>query len=153
MVSYFLAIVQVGKLVNIARLMGLAIDPDESPGLWTIFEAEMRRRVWWDIVFYDVYVPSPLPLPVLRSTSSLHRLVSDCMGQPDLVTEHSYTTKMPKDLDDDPFLKRQQILPLPSLPAISEDGKMYSQQENGFQYFQLKCRCVCLLCRRKSRIV
>ena len=41
-------------MVNIARQMGLAADPDEAPGRYSLFEAEMRRKVWWDIFYYDL---------------------------------------------------------------------------------------------------
>jgi hypothetical protein len=45
---------QVGKMVNIARTMGLEMDPDEFPGKFTLSEAETRRRVWWDVYCYDL---------------------------------------------------------------------------------------------------
>jgi hypothetical protein len=41
-------------MINVARQMGLHTDPDEHPGLYTLFEAEMRRRVWWEVFYYDV---------------------------------------------------------------------------------------------------
>lgn len=44
----------VGKMINVARMMGLAIDPDEFPGTYSLFEAETRRRIWWDIYYYDM---------------------------------------------------------------------------------------------------
>jgi Fungal specific transcription factor domain len=48
----------VGKMVNIARLMGLARDPDEftcgPAAKYTLWEAEMRRRMWWDVFYYDL---------------------------------------------------------------------------------------------------
>lgn len=44
----------VGKMINVARMMGLAVDPDEFPGTYSLFEAETRRRIWWDIVYYDM---------------------------------------------------------------------------------------------------
>ena len=43
-------------MVNVAQMMGLSTDPDEFPGKYTLFEAELRRRVWWDVYYYDVYV-------------------------------------------------------------------------------------------------
>jgi Fungal specific transcription factor domain len=43
-----------GKVINIALMMGLSTDPDEFPGKYNLFEAEQRRRVWWDIYYYDV---------------------------------------------------------------------------------------------------
>ena len=54
MVTY---VYQVGKMVNTARVMGLNLDPDEFPGAYPLFEAEARRRVWWDVFYYDLYVP------------------------------------------------------------------------------------------------
>jgi len=48
---------QVGKMVNAARRMGLNLDPDAFPGTYPLFEAETRRRVWWDVFYYDLYVP------------------------------------------------------------------------------------------------
>jgi hypothetical protein len=45
-------------MVNIARQMGLGMDPDEFPGRYSTFEAETRRRIWWDIYYYDLYAPS-----------------------------------------------------------------------------------------------
>jgi len=47
-------------MVNIARVMGLNLDPDDFPGTYPLFEAETRRRVWWDVFYYDLYVPGPV---------------------------------------------------------------------------------------------
>jgi hypothetical protein len=44
----------VGKVIHIGQMMGLSTDPDEFPGKYNIFEAEQRRRIWWDIYYYDV---------------------------------------------------------------------------------------------------
>lgn len=41
-------------MTNVARMMGLSMDPDEFPGTYTLFEAETRRRVWWDVFYYDL---------------------------------------------------------------------------------------------------
>ena len=43
----------VGKLVNICKMMGLHLDPDEFPGKYSLFDAEARRRAWWDVYYYD----------------------------------------------------------------------------------------------------
>jgi hypothetical protein len=45
---------QIGKLVNIARTMGLDIDPDLTPGRYGLYESEARRRAWWDVWWWDV---------------------------------------------------------------------------------------------------
>lgn len=47
-------------MVNTARVMGLNLDPDEFPGTYSLFEAESRRRVWWDVFYYDLYVSLPV---------------------------------------------------------------------------------------------
>jgi hypothetical protein len=47
-----------GKVIHIGQMMGLSTDPDEFPGKYNLFEAEQRRRIWWDIYYYDVYVAS-----------------------------------------------------------------------------------------------
>lgn len=44
----------VGKMINVARVMGLSVDPDEFAGAYSLFEAETRRRVWWDVFYYDM---------------------------------------------------------------------------------------------------
>ena len=51
---HVLLCVKVGKMVNVARMMGLAMDPDEFPGTYNLFEAETRRRVWWEVYYYDL---------------------------------------------------------------------------------------------------
>jgi hypothetical protein len=47
-------LLQVGKMVNVARMMGLGMDPDEFPGKYSLFDAETRRRIWWEIYCYDL---------------------------------------------------------------------------------------------------
>jgi hypothetical protein len=41
-------------MVNIARQMGLGTDPDEFPERYSLFDAETRRRLWWDVYYYDL---------------------------------------------------------------------------------------------------
>ncbi len=55
----------VGKLVNICKMMGLHLDPDEFPGKYSLFDAEARRRVWWDVYYYDLCV---FPLALIGFT-------------------------------------------------------------------------------------
>ena len=40
---------RLARAVGVARLLGLHADPDEFPGTYGLFEAEVRRRVWWDV--------------------------------------------------------------------------------------------------------
>ncbi|KIM92184.1 hypothetical protein PILCRDRAFT_114018 [Piloderma croceum F 1598] len=85
----------VGKMVNVARMMGLAMDPDEFPGKYSLFEAETRRRIWWDVFCYDLYV-------------------SDSMGHPPTIPDNSFTTKMPIDVDENSFSPSSTSIPTPS---------------------------------------
>ena len=73
-------------MVNIARDLGLAKDPpevlasaldsfkkarnrtearDSHHAISNLFDAEMRRRIWWDIFYYDVYVFSLVTCPTI----------------------------------------------------------------------------------------
>ncbi|EKM56676.1 uncharacterized protein PHACADRAFT_51141, partial [Phanerochaete carnosa HHB-10118-sp] len=101
----------VGKMINVARMMGLAVDPDEFPGTYSLFEAETRRRIWWDIVYYDM-------------------VVSDCMGHPSLITETSSSTKIPKDVEESSFSPSSTTVPPPP-----ED-----RQYSSIQYFIFRCK-------------
>ncbi|KAH9925108.1 uncharacterized protein B0H18DRAFT_877465 [Fomitopsis serialis] len=103
----------VGKMINVARMMGLANDPDEFPGTYSLFDAEARRRVWWDVFYYDLFV-------------------SDCMGHPPLIPDNSFTTRLPADVDEDAFGPSSTIL-----PGVSETG---DGADKGSAYFVLKCR-------------
>ncbi|KAI0649843.1 hypothetical protein C8Q79DRAFT_901592 [Trametes meyenii] len=101
----------VGKMVNVARMMGLAIDPDEFPGTYSLFEAEARRRLWWDVVYYDLFV-------------------ADCMGHPPLIADNTHTTRLPNDVDEDKFSPSSTSLPEPESPDSDASSA----------YFGLKCR-------------
>ncbi|OCH88727.1 hypothetical protein OBBRIDRAFT_757687 [Obba rivulosa] len=103
----------VGKMINVARMMGLAVDPDDfSGGLYSLFEAETRRRVWWDVFYYDLFV-------------------SDCMGHPPTIADNTFTTRLPAEVDDDQFNPSSTTLPSPPGGEGSEKGTAY---------FVLKCR-------------
>jgi hypothetical protein len=41
-------------MVNVAQMMGLAMDLDEFPGKYSFFEAETRQRIWRDIFCYNL---------------------------------------------------------------------------------------------------
>ena len=128
----------VGKMVNISYMMGLSTDPSEYPGKYSVFDAEMRRRIWWDVYFYDVYVLlfSPSVLEV-NCRLSLPRFVSDCMGQAPIIQDNTYTTKMPADVDEEQFGPSSSSLPVPVPRGAGGDPS-----EVGFAYFVQKCRCV-----------
>ncbi|PIL29170.1 transcription factor [Ganoderma sinense ZZ0214-1] len=101
----------VGKMVNVARMMGLAMDPDEFPGTYNLFEAETRRRVWWEVYYYDLFV-------------------ADAMGHPPLIADNTHTTRLPADVEEDQFTPSCTSLPVP------ED----IQGDSSSIYFCLKCR-------------
>ncbi|KAG5645174.1 hypothetical protein DXG03_006799 [Asterophora parasitica] len=75
----------IGKLVNFARAVGLARDPEEEnwstqgsgQGSRKGTKADQRRRmIWWDLMFYDAFL-------------------SDALHHAPLIASYSYTTKMP----------------------------------------------------------
>ncbi|KAG6888176.1 hypothetical protein C0995_010124 [Termitomyces sp. Mi166 len=67
----------IGKLVNTARGLELARDPESETGVRKHGKAEERRRnIWWDIMFYDIFT-------------------SDVLEQTPLIASHSYKTKIP----------------------------------------------------------
>jgi hypothetical protein len=41
-------------MVNIARQLGLSVDPDDVAGRYGTMEADVRRVVWWEVVYYDL---------------------------------------------------------------------------------------------------
>ncbi|KAF9514308.1 hypothetical protein BS47DRAFT_1453701 [Hydnum rufescens UP504] len=96
----------IGKLVNIAKMMGLHIDPDEFPGKYTLYDAECRRRSWWDVYYYDLFM-------------------SDCMGQEPLIDDNTCTTRLPADVDEDAFHPGSETLP----PPRQESNFAYFRQK------------------------
>ncbi|KAG5351488.1 hypothetical protein C0989_006265 [Termitomyces sp. Mn162] len=70
-------LLQIGKLVNTARGLGLACDPESDAGVRKNEKVEERQRIiWWDIMFYDIFT-------------------SDVLGQTPLITLYSYNTRIP----------------------------------------------------------
>ncbi|KAH7883073.1 hypothetical protein F5I97DRAFT_1901712 [Phlebopus sp. FC_14] len=106
----------VGKMINIARTMGLDTDPDEFPGKFNLFDAESRRRLWWDIFYYDLFV-------------------SDFMGRSPLISDMEHTTRLPMDVDEDVFTPACTSVPLPRHPL-----SLLEPNSSDFKYFGLKCR-------------
>ncbi|KAL6307008.1 fungal-specific transcription factor domain-containing protein [Sparassis latifolia] len=96
----------VGKMIQVARIMGLAIDPDEFPGTYSLFEAELRRRIWWSVFYYDLFI-------------------SDCLGHPPLIPDNSFTTRLPADVDEDQFTPSSTTLPILSNAEGTEKGTAY----------------------------
>ncbi|KAG2347303.1 hypothetical protein BDR05DRAFT_876920 [Suillus weaverae] len=89
----------IGKLVNIARAMGLDVDPDLTPGRYGLYESEARRRAWWDIWWWDAY------------TSTLS-------SRAPLIPLHAFSTRLPLDVDEEVFTSA-----CTSAPLLSPTGK------------------------------
>ncbi|KZV62477.1 hypothetical protein PENSPDRAFT_658069 [Peniophora sp. CONT] len=117
----------VGKMVNVAQMMGLSTDPDEFIGKYTLFEAELRRRVWWDVYYYDVFI-------------------ADCMGQLPIIQDNTYTTRIPADVDEGQFNPSSTSLPVPVPRGSGPDSS-----ETGFAFFALKCKLAQLVKSVKKR--
>ncbi|KAH0831298.1 hypothetical protein J3R83DRAFT_13940 [Lanmaoa asiatica] len=109
------------------RTMGLDMDPDEFPGKFNLFEAESRRRLWWDIFYYDLFV-------------------SDYMGRSPLISDAEYTTRLPMDVDEDVFTPACTTIPLPRSPL-----SLLEPNSSDFKYFGLKCRLAQLVKDIKRR--
>ncbi|KAG9310210.1 hypothetical protein JVU11DRAFT_9853 [Chiua virens] len=118
---------EVGKMVNIARTIGLDMDPDEFPGKFNLFEAESRRRLWWDIFYYDLFI-------------------SDYMGRSPLISDAEHTTRLPMDVDEDVFTPACTSIPLPRNPL-----SLLEPNSSDFKYFGLKCRLAQLVKDIKRR--
>ena len=59
------------------------------------------------------------------------RFVSDCMGHPTLIADHTFNTKLPAEVDEEKFNPSSTSLPVPT----SDE-----QCENSSAYMVLKCR-------------
>ncbi|KAG1765659.1 hypothetical protein EDD22DRAFT_774766 [Suillus occidentalis] len=107
----------IGKLVNIARTMGLDVDPDLTPGRYGLYESEARRRAWWDIWWWDAY------------TSTLS-------SRAPLIPLHAFSTRLPLDVDEEVFTSA-----CTSAPLLSPTGK-----EGVGRWFGMRIRSVISTC-------
>ncbi|KAG8906973.1 hypothetical protein FRB99_005615 [Tulasnella sp. 403] len=133
---------ELGKCVNVARGMGLGSvdakfaptvkkgagaderaeegepgEDEDSVGSVGVWEKEMRRRVWWELSYFDLYI-------------------SDCMGQAPLIEDTTRTCKMPSDVDESMFDPTST-----SLPEPYEEGEV----GQSLSHFVMKCRLLTLL--------
>lgn len=113
---------EIGKLVNIARTMGLDVDPDLTPGRYGLYESEARRRAWWDIWWWDAY------------TSTLS-------SRAPLIPLHAFSTRLPLDVDEEVFTSA-----CTSAPLLSPTGK-----EGVGRWFGMRIRLAQLVKDIKSR--
>ncbi|KAH7106830.1 hypothetical protein BKA62DRAFT_765406 [Auriculariales sp. MPI-PUGE-AT-0066] len=113
----------VGKMVVAARDMGLGVDPDDTPGKYSPFEAEMRRRAWWDVYFYDLFI-------------------SDFLGHLPIIADNSFTTNMLAECDDELFSPQSTGVPPPGIPT----------SPGSTTFFILKCKLAQLVKNMKKRV-
>ncbi|KAG7442813.1 uncharacterized protein BT62DRAFT_904513, partial [Guyanagaster necrorhizus] len=94
-------------------------------GIANLFDVEMRRRIWWDVLYYDVFV-------------------SDALGHSPLIGD-DFNTKLPvADVDEKIFSPVSTRIPTPKdLTGFSRDG---------FRYFDVKCRLALLVRAIQRRI-
>ncbi|KAG8907826.1 hypothetical protein FRB99_001999 [Tulasnella sp. 403] len=114
-----------GKVINVARSMGLGVDPDSGVVGRTVsnmgpWEKEMRRRVWWELCYADWYI-------------------SECMGQPPLIDSDLHDCQVPSDVNDSIFTSTTKELPP---PEIGPTGRNLS-------HFVQRCRLVKLAKQRQ----
>ncbi|OJA13254.1 hypothetical protein AZE42_11181 [Rhizopogon vesiculosus] len=121
-ILHFAFHVVIGKLVNIARTMGLDVDPDLTPGRYGLYESEARRRAWWDVWWWDVY------------TSTLS-------SRTPLIPLHASSTRLPLDVDEEVF-----TFACTSAPLLSPTGK-----EGVGRWFGMKVRLAQLVKDINSR--
>ncbi|KAG8883276.1 hypothetical protein FRB98_003184 [Tulasnella sp. 332] len=114
---------ELAEMIALAKVMGLSRSDDiheqdadgEGMGIW---EREMRRRVWWELSWWDSYV-------------------SDAMGQTPLIDESLYPTTLPADVNDWRF--NPTSVDISSAPPV-DDGEL-SQNTT---HFVLKCQIMML---------
>ncbi|THH09026.1 hypothetical protein EW145_g2300 [Phellinidium pouzarii] len=109
----------VSELVGNARMMGLNHDPDLSGGdKLSLYDKEMRRRLWWEIVSLDAFV-------------------ADSLGEAPFIHYNSASTRIPSDVDDESFGPDSANLPAPNVESL----------QGNIDYFIQRCRLVDLLKR------
>jgi hypothetical protein len=91
-----------------AHILGLHKDPSHFPSIDPI-EAEVRRRVWWQIVHIDVTLAIASGLPPIIETSwdvqQLSELKDELIGTPEGVHYETAVAAGTQDMDmaEDPF--------------------------------------------------
>ncbi|KAK7021901.1 hypothetical protein VNI00_017190 [Paramarasmius palmivorus] len=146
-----------GKIVALARQMRLHVDPDEhgseepSPSTegkkkdskqksrdlrdgrgnsFSLFESEMRRRIWWCIMFYDLFV-------------------SDLSTLPPLITDGTFSTKVPvANVDETVFCPDSVRITPP--PGGGADGKGWTRES--MRGLEARCQLVQLVRSIKKKM-
>jgi hypothetical protein len=84
---------QLGFIVRRAMTMGLHRDPDECGPQMTVFQGEIRRRLWYTIMDMDVHI-------------------SIAVNMPCLVRDGDFSCRPPSNLDDAELFEGMRDLPL-----------------------------------------
>ncbi|KIO24149.1 hypothetical protein M407DRAFT_77315, partial [Tulasnella calospora MUT 4182] len=85
---------ELGKCVSVARAMGLDLGPEDQEEGMGIWEKEMRRRVWWQLMVFD-------------------QQISENLGRPPLIPPGTYTCKPPSGTDESMFGPTATRIPKP----------------------------------------
>ncbi|KAG8892170.1 hypothetical protein FRC00_012522, partial [Tulasnella sp. 408] len=126
---------ELGKCVSVARAMGLDLvdrrsgksrnggfgfdgvkfleDGEEELGIW---EKEMRRRVWWQLMMFD-------------------QQISDNLGRPPLISPGTYACKPPSEADESVFGPTAM-----RIPKLQEISNGYNTK-----YFAAKCQLLAII--------
>ncbi|KAJ3839114.1 hypothetical protein EV361DRAFT_800048, partial [Lentinula raphanica] len=118
------------KLSDSSTSANLSASKAVRESRYTLYEAEIRRRAWWTIMYYDLFV-------------------SDIMNQPPLIADNSFNTKPPvANVDEKAFGPTSTRI---SAPADGgEDGSGYSK--DGMRYFEIRTRLTMLVRSIKRRM-
>ncbi|KAJ3981447.1 hypothetical protein F5890DRAFT_1417635, partial [Lentinula detonsa] len=118
------------KLSDPSTLANLSASRTARESRFTLYEAEIRRRAWWTIMYYDLFV-------------------SDIMNQPPLIVDNSFNTKRPvANVDEKAFGPTSIRIPPPA--DGGEDGTGYSK--DGMRYFEIRSRLTMLVRNIKRRM-
>ncbi|KAJ4490365.1 hypothetical protein J3R30DRAFT_3278836, partial [Lentinula aciculospora] len=118
------------KLSDPSILANLSSSRAARESRFTLYDAEIRRRVWWTIMYYDLFI-------------------SDVMNQPPLIADNSFNTKRPvANVDEKTFGPTAIRIPPPM--DGGDDGTGYSK--DGMRYFEIRSRLTMLVRNIKRRM-
>ncbi|ESK94773.1 fungal specific transcription [Moniliophthora roreri MCA 2997] len=105
-------------------------DQGSSSNPFTLFDSEMRRRTWWFIMYYDLFV-------------------SDVSTLPPLIPEGSFSTKVPiANVDETAFSPDSIRIPAP--PGGGADGKGWTRES--MRGLEARCHLVQLVRNTKRKM-
>ncbi|KAG6841145.1 hypothetical protein C0991_001422 [Blastosporella zonata] len=154
----------VGKLVNTARGLGLARDPEEVGVRRNVKADERRRVIWWDIMFYDTFTSdvlehTPILSPYLYTTRvpGIAQIVpSTCLADVvDVSNKHNDEDLLDRHLVSAKFNVHpkgripSRLIP-PPYPKAKTKSRGQDDSETGF--FGVRCRLTRLAQSLKYRL-